>query len=500
MNRLVSLLLIAGIIVLLNLLSKQFFTRWDITEDKEFTLSKATKEILRNLEEPVSVEAYFSEGLPAEYERLRRGFQETLVEYSNISKGNVDYQFINPNESPELEQQALQSGIQPLLINVREKDQTTQQKAFMGAQLSLGDQKEMLPFIGPNSPMEYDLTTAIKKMSVVDKPSVGFIEGHGEPGLNQLGQAVQALSVLYAVETLDLETEASIPDRFGAIAMLGPKDSIPQSHFDKIDDYLRRGGKMVLAVDAVTGDFSSRQGTEVPGTVVPWLAAKGLEIEPSFVVDASCGSVTVQQRQGFFTVNTPVQFPFLPVVKSFSDHPITKGLDQVILQFASPLRFLGDSLTFFTSIMESSEKSGIIRAPTFFNVADKKWSNADFPMSNISVGGVLEGNIGGGLPAKLIVFTDGDFAVGGEQGRGINPDNVNLLVNSLEWLSDETGLSELRTKGVATRPIKELEDGRRSFLKWLNFLLPILLVIGFGIFQSQRNRNKRIRRMTERYA
>ncbi len=495
-NRGISLLLIAGIIVVVNLLSRQFFARLDVTEDNQYTLSPATKSILRNLEEPVSVKAYFSKNLPADFEKLRRDFQDLLIEYRSLSKGNVDYTFVDPNEDPQLEQEALQSGIRPLLINVREKDQSTQQKAFMGAVLTIGDQQEVIPFISNETPMEYTLTTGIKKISVVDKPSVGFIQGHGEPPLSDLGQAIQALSVVFAVENVDLSIEPTIPDRYRAIVLISPTDSIPPDQFAKLDDYLSRGGKLVVAVNAVNGDFSSAQGTAIEHHVFAWLATKGIQVEPSFVIDANCGSVTVQQRQGFFTINTPVQFPFLPIVNTFPEHPATKGLEQVILQFASPVIFQGGTGT-FTALLQSSQKSGIVQAPTFFDVTNKKWADTDFPLSGVVLGGVLEGGEASD-GSRLVVFGDGDFPISAG-GRGINPDNVNLLVNTIEWLSDDTGLSALRTKGISSRPIDELEDGKRSFLKYLNFFLPILLAIGYGIFRSQRNRNIRMRRMQERY-
>lgn len=493
----VSLLLVAGIIVLVNLLSNQFFTRLDVTEDKQYTLSPATKNILRNLGEPISVKAYFSKDLPTDFEKIRRDFQDMLVEYRNISKGNIDYTFINPGEDPQIEQEALQNGIQPLLINVREKDQATQQKAFMGAILTLGEQQEVIPFISAETPMEYTLTTNIKKMSVTDKPSIGFIQGHGEPPLSELGQAVQELSIIFAVENVDLQAEPTIPDRYRALVLINPADSIPPDHFAKMDDYLSRGGKMVVAVNAVTGDFSTAQGSMVESSVLPWLLSKGIEVEPSFVIDATCGSVTVQQRQGFFTINTPVQFPFLPIVNSYPEHPAVKGIEQVILQFVSPVNFQGGNAGgTFTPLLQSSPKSGIIQAPTFFDIS-KQWTDADFPLSNVVLGGVLEGG-NGATGSKIVVFGDGDFAISAG-GRGVNPDNINLMVNTIEWLSDDTGLSALRTKGVSSRPIDELEDGKRSFLKYLNFFLPILLAIGYGIFRSQRNRAIRIRRMQERY-
>jgi len=105
---------------------------------------------------------------------------------------------------------------------------------------------------------------------------------------------------------------------------------------------------------------------------------------------------------------------------------------------------------------------------------------------------------------KLVVIADGDFPINGpaygqQQPRRLQPDNVNLLSNALDWLSDDTGLIALRTKGAVTRPIRELDDATKTILKYTNFLLPILLVIGYGVVRAQRNRLTRIKRMNENY-
>ena len=119
--------------------------------------------------------------------------------------------------------------------------------------------------------------------------------------------------------------------------------------------------------------------------------------------------------------------------------------------------------------------------------------------------GILEGNIVGNIPSKIVLVGDGEFGISGQQGRGQSEDNINLMVNSIDWLSDDTGLIELRTKGVATRPIKqeylgEEADGKRAFIKYLNFGLPILLILIYGFIRQQRQRNNRIRRMQEKYS
>lgn len=491
-NNRLSIFLVIGIVAVIFLLSRQYFFRLDLTEDKQFTMSKATKSILRELEDPVDVKAYFSENLPADFERVRTDFQNLLIEYNNISKGKVNYRFINPGQAPTLEQEAVQNGIQPLLINVREKDEASQKKAFMGAIVQYGEQKEIIPFISTESAMEYDLTTAIKKVSVRDKPFLGVILGHGEPQPNQMIQVSQALSVIYTLEGIDLSSGDIVP-KFQALLLINPKDSIPADHFEKLNTYLQNGGKIIAAVNGVEGDLSNASGVASTHNVNAWLSEIGISIEPSFIIDASCGKVTIQQNQGFFNFASQINFPYLPLVTSFPDHPATNGLEAVLFQFASPLRFAGQGV--FTQLVTTSEKAGTQPAPLYFDI-QKKWTEADFPLSNIAIGGVIEG-VHGHPDARLVVFSDGDFVVSDKPN--IHPDNVNLLVNTVEWLVDQSGLAELRTKGVVYRPIKELEEGQRTFIKYFNFLLPLVLVGAVGIWRSQRNRNKRLKRMHENY-
>jgi ABC-type uncharacterized transport system involved in gliding motility auxiliary subunit len=148
----------------------------------------------------------------------------------------------------------------------------------------------------------------------------------------------------------------------------------------------------------------------------------------------------------------------------------------------------------------TSEKSGTENPPITFNIT-RNWQQTDFARSGLTVAGVLSGKIVGSMPSRMIIISDGDFPVNGEgqQARQIPPDNLNLIVNSIDWLSDDTGLIDLRTKEVTSRPIDQMEDGKKATLKYLNFLLPILLILGIGVSRYQMRRNLRIRRMNENY-
>ena len=185
-----------GIVIVINILSEQFYVRLDLTADKSYTLSKATKNIIRSLEEPVTVTAYFTKDVPPQLLQARTDFKDLLVEYANIAKGNLVYEFIDPNKDQESEQKAMKEGIMPNIVNVRERDQMTQKRVFLGAVLKMGNDKEIIPVIQSGTAMEYALSSALKKLSVTNKPLIGYLQGNGEPPMTALQQVMTALGVL----------------------------------------------------------------------------------------------------------------------------------------------------------------------------------------------------------------------------------------------------------------------------------------------------------------
>ncbi|MCX6303447.1 MAG: Gldg family protein [Bacteroidetes bacterium] len=495
------ILLIVGVIIFVNLLGDRFFLRLDFTADKRYTLSEPTKNILETLKKPVTVTAYISEELPQQFAQLRRDFREELIEYSNRSKGKVMFEFINPNKDDATEQKTMQEGISPVLINVREKDQVKQQKAYLGAVVHYGDQKEVIPLIQSGSAMEYSLSTSIKKMTVENKPKVGILQGHGETSLNSLAQVMQSLLVLYDVEPVKLDEVSINLMNYKTLVIISPRDSFPPAHLGKLDEFLAAGKSICIAMNRVNGDLQTVSGTEIKTGLEKWLETKGVRVNPNFIVDQNCGTVMVNQQQGYMSFQSNMRFPYLPVITKFADHPVTKGLTSVLLQFASSIDFLpqGGGIT-LTSLATTSDKSGTENPPLTFNI-NRNWQQQDFPRSGLIVGALASGRLSGNMNSRMIIISDGDFPANGEgqQARQIQPDNLNLMVNSIDWLSDDTGLIDLRTKEVTSRPIDQMDDAKKVMLKYLNFLLPILLIIGIGIGRYQSRRNLRIRRMNENY-
>ena len=487
-TRLIIFLLI---LVVINMISLKTYFRLDFTEDKRYTLSDASTEILESLDDVITVKAFFSEDLPAQLISNRQDFEDLLVEYENRSGGNIVYEFISPNEDEAVEAEAQQNGISPIIVNVTEKDQVQQLKAYMGAFLMMGDKKEVIPVVQPGVDMEYGLTTAIKKLSVTDKPKIGLIQGHGEPTLQELTQLHQQLAVLYEVEPFNISDTTNVPSYYRALLLINPQDSIPSVDFQKIDGFMAGGGNVFVSYSNLKGDLSTGYLSNAPDIgVTNWLASKKINMGNQFVIDAECGAVSVRQQAGGFSFSSQVRFPYFPRLSNFSEHPATQGLETILLPFVSSLTYVGqDSAVNYTPLIMTSETSGLAVTPAYADV-NKRWQESDFKEGPQILGLALEGPIAGNQNSKLIVISNGSFVINGNPPQQVSPDNVNLTSNAIDWLSDDTGLIDLRTKAITSKPLEPVDDGTREMLKWGNVFVPIVLILIYAFIRRQRNIRK----------
>lgn len=496
----IQLVIILAIVIIANLVSNQLYFRLDFTEDNRYTLSDATEDVLSELDDVITVTAYFSEDLPPQLLSNRKDFEDMLVEYEKRSGGNVVYEFINPNDDQTKEQEVQQKGIGPIMINVRENDRVEQMRAYMGATLQMDDRNEIIPLIQPGAGMEYELTTSIKKLAVQDKPKVAILQGHGEAALATMPQFAQQLGVLYSVEEYTISDTEPIPSFYRAIAFVAPADTIPVAHFDKLDAYLQGGGKLMIAYSNVQGDLQQGSLSTSPNIgLTDWLQDKGVAIGNDFIIDAQCATINVQQRQGFFTINSQKEFPYFPRVSNFEDHPITKGLDELTFTFVtSVVPTIQDTSVVTSSLALTSSTSGVVKAPSYIDI-QKQWSQGEFGMGVQSMAVALEGLEGGF--GKMVVIGNGDFFINGEgqQMRQVAPDHVNFASNSIDWLADDTGLIDLRTKGITSRPLDSVEDGTKEVIKYANVFAPILLLLIYAFVRKLRNQRKRQKWMQGNY-
>lgn len=496
-------LLIAGIILLVNFLAYRLFFRLDFTSDKKYTLSKATKDILGSLEEPLTIKAYFSEGLSPAIDEARNRFKESLVEYANRSGGLVKYELLNPNASEDMEKQAMESGVRPNPQPFREGDRVVTKNVYLGAEMLYKDKKETLPLILPEAPVEYLLSSTIKKISVTNKPKLGLVSGHGEASAAEMPQAAQQLSILYDVVPAQL-SDTALVSKYKTLMIVAPKDSFSTADLAGLTAFAAAGKGIYMAIDHANADLSNASAQTLHTGLETWLAGYGIDLINGMVADARCGNVAVQQQMGFFMTTRQLPMPYIPMIQKFADHPVVKGIESVTLPFSSPMAFnaqTGGANT-FTPLLFSSDKATTSALPLMIDI-QKQWTNDDFNQSNLVMGGALEAKSAAGTPFRLVVYGDGDFAVNGSGQQQMNQpeDNINLMINAVDWLSDDTGLNELRTKGVTSRPLtKELSDSGKTAFKFGIFILPVILVLLYAFIRYNARRSQKMRWMQERYA
>lgn len=496
----ISLLLVIGVVILINILSSRYFFRLDLTSDKQYTLSEATRNLLKNLDQPVTVKAYFTNDLPQEMDlaKTANDFRELLIEFENISKGQVVYEFISPNGDETLEREIQGMGVQQHTVDVREKDKAVQKNIYLGAVVYHGEQSEVIGVIPPGSSIEYMLFRSIMRMAKQNKPIIGLLQGHSEATLYTMPQAIDELSVLYSVENVFLDEKTNNLDNYDILAIIAPADTIPVAHLQQLEQFLEKGKKLFIAYNRVDGNINMQMGNTIYTGLEDWLKTKGISIDNNFVIDVNCGIVGIPRQMGPITMTSRVDFYFLPIISTFTSHPITSGIEAIGLKFASTCSYHGDSSILFTPLAKTSKMSGTRPSPTYFDF-DYQWTENDFPLSNLTVAAAIEGPIAGNPQAKIVLVGDGDFLINGQgqEATALNQDNINFMVNAIDYLAGDVSLITLRTKGITTRPLDQIEAGKKTYIKWLNFSLPLIIIILFGLFRSQQRKLIRLKRMEE---
>src|SRR5437867_11172502 len=215
-------LFVLGVLVLINLLAVRFFKRIDLTQDKMYTLSEVSKNLVRSLDDKFLVEAYFTSDLPAPYNNNRRYLQDQLDEYRAYAGGTFQYEFIDPSKKEDLKQEAQKHGIPPVQVQVVKEDKLQLQEGYMGIVMLYGDKQERIPVVRPESNLEYEISSSVKKMTAKELKKVGFLTGHGEPPLSQLSKLEEILNKQYQVTTVDLSGGKAVPQDIAALMIVAP--------------------------------------------------------------------------------------------------------------------------------------------------------------------------------------------------------------------------------------------------------------------------------------
>ncbi|MDR1756969.1 MAG: GldG family protein [Culturomica sp.] len=485
-------------ILAVNVLSMFLFLRLDFTANERYSLSPVSKQMIRNNKLPVTVDLYITQNLPQELNKLAREFIYLLKEYKSFSRVNFTINTIVPDNDLK-SHKAVSAGIRPMLIEISDRDFEKVQNIYMGASFRIGNKRYSIPFINSRTPLEYEITRLLKLATDTVKPRVGLIQGHREALLGEMPQLINELSQLTDISLVDLNRYNHL-NHFNVLCIIAPKDTFSLHERKILDEYLGNGGRLFVALNHAIGQLNRNQNTGFinPTGVEDFLEEKGLKIQYDFVIDNNCGSIPLNIQKNYPFSAGSISFPYLPVITHFSKHTITHGLKAILLQFASSIRQVKTNTTYlFTSLATTSSIAGRQQAPLFFDL-NRPWTRQDFNKPRSIVAALLTNEDN---HSAIVTITDADFLLNdvGLYTHPLSPDNVNFAVNSIEWLADNSGLIGLRNKFTTFRSLEPTDEYVRVFLKYLNFLLPLVIVISAATIRFRIKRRQRINRMRPGY-
>jgi len=489
----VSIIFIIGILIVVNFFSYQIFYRWDLTQNKDYSISKVSKRTAGQLDDIVNIKAYFSKNLPSQFITLRQEVGDILDEYSAYANNNIRIEFINPGDDENIERELYVLGIPQLQFNVLEKDKYQMVKGYLGMVVQHGDKTEVIPVVQDTRNLEYQITLAIKKVTSEEMSTIGLVTSHGCVSAGEISQANKKLAELYEVVDVTLEAENKIPAGINTLVIIGPQESFSQEQLQEIDLFIANGGSLLLLADGVkVGEGLAASVNDV--NLNSLLKNYGIKLNNDLVLDVSSGMASFNQGYVTFTTN----YPFWPKVlgQNFDQGTASVArLESLILPWASSLEVLSDQLkdNSQVSYLAKTTNKAWKQADNFnLNPQQGLMPNSQIDQYNLAIAisakinnasgqGSASPETAGLAAGRLIVVGDSDF-MRDNFVRNF-PENLIFFQNLVDSLSLDEDLINIRSKGVTDRPIKELSEGIKVAVRYLNIFGLTIIVVLFGMIR-----------------
>jgi gliding-associated putative ABC transporter substrate-binding component GldG len=532
-----KIIVLIVLLIVINLVATKFYTRIDLTKDKRYTLSETTHSIINNLKEPVIIKVYLEGEFPSEFKRLQTETKQHLEELKAVSK-NVKFRFIEPLDRAE---ELIKQGLQPSRLSVQEGGKLSEAVIFPWATIEYkdkivnvsllvnqisGTQEEQLQNSIQN--LEYVFSDAVHKVSSEKKQKIAVLRGNGELDNLYLASFLMQLGQYYKLAQFTLDSVNNNPQKtlkklteYDLTIIAKPTEKFTEKEKFTLDQYITNGGKSLWLIDNVTAELDSLMQTgqslafNRDLNITDLLFSYGVRVNYNLIKDIN--SSTIRLASG--NVGNQTQYEdflwyYFPLITSKNNHPITKNIDPVSLRFANTIDTLKNNLT-KTVLLQSSNFSKPIGTPSPVSLEEisKKPLQKDYSDGNQILGVLLEGKFTSAYKNrvkpfntgffkdesnenKMIVIADGDIianqvhqgqplALGVDKWTNMSYGNAPFLMNSINYLLDDTGLLQLRSKNIQLKFLdKQKAFKERSFYQLINVVLPLIILTIFGLTYS----------------
>ena len=525
LNKTIYIAAAAGVLVCANILSTLAFTRVDLTEDRMYTLTDSTKEILAGLDDQLLVKAYFSKDLPAPFNNHARYLRDQLEEYRTWSNGNLRFEFVDPaREAAESKDggdsimaEVRAAGIPKVDVQKLEKDQMVMVKVYMGLAIHYHDGTETMPLVRSIENLEYEITSRITRLVRERTPVIGFLQGHGEADpASDLRELASLLSQNYEVKPVDMAADEEALHGVDTIVVAGPTAEVPAWQRFKIDQFIMEGGRAVFLVDRNAVDLASLMGHPQQDGLDELLAAYGVTINGGMVMDDRNQRITISRQQGNMRFASIVAYPPMIRVGDLDrENNLVKNLRDLTLPFVSSLGVIPKEGVEAQVIAQSSAKSWLFDTGDSFIVDPQTLQgpgsggfDGPHPLAVTLTGTFSSPYAAATIPAKeaggepvasdlsahspetrLAVVGTSRFIR--DEMRNLLPLSMAFFNNIIDWTAQDERLISIRTRSILNRPLEEIGENARRAIKYGNM---IGLPLAFILFGTIRWRVRRARK------
>jgi gliding-associated putative ABC transporter substrate-binding component GldG len=523
-------------VIALNVLAGFVPFRLDLTEDRRYSLSKATENLLGNLEEELFVDVYLDGELPAGFQRLQNSIRETLDEFKVHAGNRLTYRFIDPSEISDPKERAAlydslaAKGIVPTNVIEGGTDDRRERLIFPGAVLRYGARESAVLLLRGNvarsaqenlnlsaENVEFNLATALRELTRTEKKKIGLLSSYSPnvPGV-RLSDLIVSLQKNYELFQVNLPAS---PNLDGLDAVLVVKPEVPFAEADqfKLDQFIVKGGRALFFVDAAKTDSVGREGVYAfpnPLNLDDLLFRYGVRLNPNLVRDVL--SARIPLNVGTLGDKPNIQlvpWRLYPLINSFGASPIVRNLDAVYVRGTGTLDTVRASGIAKIPLLLTSPNTQVLQLPAIipYNEARQPPSPEQYQAGVQLISCLLEGTfrsafenrilpgdpraqsfVATGQPSKILVCADGDLPLNDFDARRQVPlplgfdrfssdrhvfANKEFILNAVDYLLDENGVITARNKEVRLRPLDTLRL-RDERLTWqvLNLAGPLVLV------------------------
>ncbi len=542
-------------ILLANWISSKAYHRFDLTQDKRYTLSEAAKNTLVTVDSPINIDVFLDGKLPSEFKRLQIETQQLLEEFA-AHNPNVNYQFVNPLDEEidknALQQVMIQFGIKGANVQIQENGKTTNEIVYPWALAYFNDKTVAIPLLknqlGATSEqrvnnsiqnLEYAFADGFGKLTQPKRRKVAVLKGNAELPDRYLADFITTLREYYFIGQFTLDSVAISPQR--TLASLNDYDLViaaqPEKPFSDeekyvLDQFTMNGGSSLWLVDPTIQQLDTISGNTF---VFPrdlglndFFFKYGVRINGNLVKDIYAAPITLASGDGNDSQYQPYPWLYHPLSASDNEHPIATNIETVKFEYASSIDTLPNPIK-KTVLLSTSPISKIVGLPAQIDIDKEIPKNLkiinegpnpeEFNAGEVPLAVLLEGeftsvyanrikpfnlrdNKDKSIPTKMVVISDGDviknqldrgrpLELGFDKWTNSFYGNKEFLLNTVNYLLDDSGLINIRTKQIAI-PFLDPQKTAQKRTQWqvVNLLLPLGLLAVFGIFFQWYRRKK----------